>query len=81
MEAARDAARGLIGLEPHYVKIVGSPGELAAMSSENVATIWPRMVSAGFSFDNRVAARILLNLPPLFDTVVKEQVQFLQRHL
>lgn len=63
MEAARDAASALIGLEPHYVKIAGSPGELAAMSSENVATIWPRMVPQGFSFDNRVAARIFLNLP------------------
>lgn len=137
MEAARDAASGLIGLEPHYVKIAGAPGELAAMSSENVATIWPRMVPEGFSFDNRVAARIFLNLPlysperkaeqltmpwlvqiatrdqttpvepaeraakkaplatltryeadhfdvylpPLFDTVVKEQLEFLQRHL
>ena len=41
MEAARDAASGLIGLEPHYVKIAGNPGELAAMTSDNVATIWP----------------------------------------
>lgn len=63
MEAARDAASGLIGLEPHYVKIAGGPGELAAMTSENVATMWPQMVPSGFSFDNRVAARIFLHLP------------------
>lgn len=137
MEAARDAASGLVGLAPHYVKIAGDRGELAAMSSENVATIWPRMVPQGFSFDNRVAARIFLHLPlysperlaekmimpwliqvasrdlttpvapaeraaakaplatltsydadhfdvylpPLFDTVVKEQVEFLKKHL
>ncbi|MFO1469470.1 MAG: alpha/beta hydrolase [Turneriella sp.] len=63
MEAARDAASGLIGLEPHYVKVAGSAGELAAMTSDNVATIWPRMIPQGFSFDNRVAARIFLHLP------------------
>lgn len=63
MEAARDAASGLIGLDPHYVKVAGSPGELAAMTSENVATTWPKMVPQGFSFDNRVAARIFLHLP------------------
>lgn len=63
IEAARDAASGLIGLDPHYVKIAGAPGELAAMTSENVAAIWPKMIPSGFSFDNRIAARIFLHLP------------------
>ncbi len=63
IEAARDAASGLIGLNPHYVKIAGGPGDLAAMTSENVAEIWPRMIPSGFSFDNRIAARIFLHLP------------------
>lgn len=63
IEAARDAASGLIGLNPHYVKIAGGPGDLAAMTSENVAAIWPRMIPSGFSFDNRIAARIFLHLP------------------
>lgn len=63
MEAARDAASGLIGLAPHYVKIAGAPGELAAMTSENVAEVWPKMIPTGFSFDNRIAARIFLHLP------------------
>lgn len=76
MEAARDAASGLIGLEPHYVKIAGGPGELAAMTSENVVTMWPRMIPSGFSFDNRVAARIFLHLPLYSPERLAEKINF-----
>lgn len=61
LHAMYDAARGALGLSPHYVPATGRPGELAIMTSSE-ATEYLDLVPEGFDFDQRVAARFGLTL-------------------
>ncbi|BBY83776.1 alpha/beta fold hydrolase [Mycolicibacterium pulveris] len=55
-----DAARGLLGLSPAYIKAVGGPGELAAMSSAEAQQTVAGMTSD--TWRNEVAPRALFGL-------------------
>lgn len=56
-----DAARGLLGLSPHYVPASGSPGDAALMTSAE-ASGYLELVPDGVAFDQRVAARFALRV-------------------
>lgn len=55
-----DAARGLLGLSPAYIKAVGGPGELATMSSTEAQQTIAGMTSD--TWRNEVAPRALFGL-------------------
>lgn len=57
----RDQLGGSRG-HPHYVPIVGPPGSLAAMTTDDAARAYPSMYPAGFEFRNEVPARVALRL-------------------
>lgn len=48
---------------PHYTKIVGRPGELAAMSSEESFDGFMNLLPPGARFENKVLARAFLTIP------------------
>lgn len=56
-----DVARGLLGLEPLYIRSAGHPGEAAAMTSEDAWSGYTALMPA--NVPNRVAARVALILP------------------
>ena len=59
--ALYDAARGLAGVEPYRIKIVGEPGELAVLDTPDAET-YLRLVPAGVAWPNEVAARSVVPL-------------------
>lgn len=56
----RDATAALTGRGPHYVPIVGQPGELAAMTAPGAEAGCRALFPPGFPWRNEVAARIFL---------------------
>lgn len=58
--AMRDAARGLVGGEPHYMPVVGEPGELAAMSTPDAKPGYLRIAPA--EWHNHFTPRVMLRL-------------------
>jgi dienelactone hydrolase len=58
-----DQARALLGREPQYVAAVGSPGSLALMSTPDAEPGFRAMVPAQTRWENRVAARVALQVP------------------
>jgi len=61
LHAIYDAARGALGLSPHYIPAAGRPGELAIMASPE-ASGYLDLVPDGYDFDQRVAARFGLSV-------------------
>lgn len=57
---SRDALRAATGRQPHYVPIVGQPGELAAMTAPGAEDGCRALFPADFPWCNEVAARVLL---------------------
>jgi len=60
--ALRDVAGSLVG-RPHYSRIVGKPGELAAMSSAESWDGYMALFPEGARWENKVLSRIFLELP------------------
>jgi len=58
----RDQLGRLFG-RPHYSRIVGRPGELAALSSAECWDGYAKLIPPGASWDNKVLSRIFLELP------------------
>lgn len=56
----RDALGAVAGRRPHYVPIVGQPGELAAMTAPGAEAGCRALFPPGFPWRNEVAARIFL---------------------
>lgn len=60
--ALRDVAGSLVG-KPHYSRIVGRPGELAAMSTPEAWDGYMALFPEGVRWENKVLSRIFLELP------------------
>ena len=58
----RDRARALVGRAPYYIPAVGPPGTLAVMSTPDAQPGFAAITPPGSSWENRVAARIALNV-------------------
>ena len=56
-----DAARAVLGWEPHYIPLVAPPGQLAAMASHDAYAGCLAIVPPGWR--NEVAARFFLTMP------------------
>jgi len=54
---------GNVFRRPHYSRIVGRPGELAALSSAECWDGYARLMPAGARWENKVLSRIFLELP------------------
>lgn len=59
---AVDVVGSMFG-RPHYAKIVGRPGELAAMSTEESWEGFMGLLPPGARFENKVLARAFLTIP------------------
>jgi dienelactone hydrolase len=57
----RDQIGALAG-RAHYIPIVGPPGSLAAMTTDDAETRYRELYPAGFDFRNEVPARVLLRI-------------------
>ncbi len=62
LAGAVDMAQALLGRAPHRIKVVGRPGSLAALTSPDAEPGYQRLI-AGCTWENEVAARIVLQLP------------------
>lgn len=60
--AALDVAGSLVG-RPHYSRIVGHPGEVAAMTSAEAWDGYLALFPEGAKWENKVLSRIFLELP------------------
>ncbi len=60
--ALYDVARAAVGLTPHYVPAAARPGELGVMTTPD-ALPGMRALGESDSWDNRVAARLMLSAP------------------
>lgn len=60
--ALRDVAGSLVG-KPYYSRIVGKPGELAAMSTPEAWDGYMALFPEGVRWENKVLSRIFLELP------------------
>ena len=56
-----DSVRGLLGKSPHYVPLVGAPGELAAMASEDAYRGCLAIVPPGWR--NEIVLRFFVTMP------------------
>lgn len=56
-----DAARGLLGADPHYMPTVARPGQIGAMTSADAMDAYLRMTPPGYR--NQVSARTGLLVP------------------
>jgi dienelactone hydrolase len=57
-----DFVRGMIGMSPLYIPMVGKPGTVAALATPDVLPGYRRLVPEGVKWDNRCPARILLTM-------------------
>ena len=62
LAAVFDLLGSLVG-RPVYSRIVGYPGQAAAMSSEEAWDGFMRLIPSGLSWKNRVLSRVFLELP------------------
>jgi uncharacterized protein len=61
--ALYDAARGRIGLDPHYIPVLGEPGETAALTQTGQASAMKALVPEGeTNWENRYTPRVALTL-------------------
>ena len=60
--AITDYIRGLLGMSPLYIPMVGEPGTVAALATPDVLPGYRRLVPEGVEWDNRCPARILLTM-------------------
>ena len=60
--ALRDRARALLGKTPYYIKIVGQPGDLAAMTAPGAYEGVLKLMPDGYIENEDVAARIILDV-------------------
>jgi dienelactone hydrolase len=59
----RDMVQSMLGRAPHYMPVIGLPGQIAAMSSPDAHDAFLRMLPANTVWQNRVTARTALYLP------------------
>jgi pimeloyl-ACP methyl ester carboxylesterase len=57
-----DFVRGLLGMSPLYIPMVGEPGTVAALATADVLPGYRRLVPEGVQWDNRCPARILVTM-------------------
>lgn len=62
LHGAYDAARGALGLAPHYIQASAEPDQLAIMNAPGESKAYLALVPAGQKFDGRVAARFALSI-------------------
>jgi hypothetical protein len=58
MNGQRDYFRGLLGLSPHKIPIVGKPGSIGLMTTPDEISFFRKFAAAGFI--NEACARIIL---------------------
>ena len=58
----KDYIGSLLGRSPYYINASGQPGELALMTAPGEANGYIDLVPKGFDFDQRVAARFVLEM-------------------
>lgn len=59
----RDQVHAWLGRPPHEIPVVGAPGELAVLTSPDAMPGYLALVPAGVGWRNRVAARVVLQVP------------------
>jgi len=59
VHAQRDRGRGRLGLPPHYIGIVGRPGDAAMITAPGAYEGYRDLLFAAPSFENRVCAQVL----------------------
>lgn len=57
-----DLVRSALGREPHYLPMVGEPGEFALINRPGSKAGWNSLVPEGSSWDNRCAAGVAMDL-------------------
>lgn len=60
VHAQRDRGRGRLGLSPHYIPIVGRPGETAMVTASGAYEGYHDLLFHAPTFQNRVCAQVLL---------------------
>jgi pimeloyl-ACP methyl ester carboxylesterase len=60
VHAQRDRGRGRLGLSPHYIPIVGRPGETAMLTAPGAYEGYQDILLNSPTFQNRVCAQVLL---------------------
>jgi len=61
--ALHDAARGRLGLPPHYIPVLGKPGETAALTQPGQAEAMKALIPADHTnWENRYTPRVALRL-------------------
>lgn len=61
--ALLDAARGRLGLSPHYIPVLGKPGDTAALTQPGQAEAMKALIPAGETkWENRYTPRVALRL-------------------
>lgn len=65
----KDVLSQISNSQPHYIKVVGTRSDVAAMSSPNAESGYRAILPAKTTWENRVAARIII--PTLFYRPVK----------
>jgi len=58
-----DSLKGLLGMQPVYLPLVGKPGELAVLNTEECWEGYLGLVPENSAWQNRVTARSMLHLP------------------
>ena len=58
----KDLFGSTLGRKPYYVNASGQPGELAPMTAPGESNGYINLVPKGFNFDQRVAARFVLEM-------------------
>ncbi|QBK03571.1 alpha/beta fold hydrolase [Hylemonella gracilis] len=58
-----DQTKALLGLQPHYIKLAGEPGEAALMTKLNAEQRYRDMLDGPSRWENKIAARLMLWLP------------------
>lgn len=61
--AVKDNFNHLQDKPPYYIKVVGKPGELAALTPADAEGSYRLLVPEGVQWDNRLAARVLTHIP------------------
>lgn len=58
-----DQVKALLGLQPHYIKLAGEPGEAALMTKLDAERRYREMLDGPSRWENKIAARLMLWLP------------------
>jgi len=57
-----DRVRGALGASPHYIRIVGTPDELALMNTPDAMDAFNELVPAGSDWRNETPARVIFTM-------------------